>query len=99
MRDTERELETQAEGEAVFLWGAQCGTGSQDPRTTTWAKGRCSTAEPPRCPTDGHFLRPINLFSLTIPIQGKKCTKDMRNEKWEGDIERALIFPFLFYPI
>ena len=30
MRDTEREAETQAKGEAGSLWGAGCGTGSQD---------------------------------------------------------------------
>ena len=29
MRDTHREAETQAEGEAASLWGARCGT---DPR-------------------------------------------------------------------
>ena len=32
MRDTEREAETQAEGEAGSLWGAGCGTQSYDPR-------------------------------------------------------------------
>ena len=26
IRDTQREAETQAEGEAGYLWGAQCGT-------------------------------------------------------------------------
>ena len=31
MRDTEREAETQAEGEADSLQGAQCSTQSQDP--------------------------------------------------------------------
>ena len=30
MRDTEREAETQAEGEVGPLWGARCGTQSQD---------------------------------------------------------------------
>ena len=34
-RDTQREVETQAEGEAGSLWGARCGTGSQDPGVTT----------------------------------------------------------------
>ena len=43
---------TQAEGEASSLRGAQCGTRSRDPGVTPWAKGRCSTAEPPGCP---HF--------------------------------------------
>ena len=31
MKDTEREAETQAEGEVGFLRGARCGTRSQDP--------------------------------------------------------------------
>ena len=52
MRDTdwERETETQAEGEAGSTQGARCGTWSQDPGITTWAKGRGSTTEPPRRP-------------------------------------------------
>ena len=41
MRDTEREAETQAEGEAGSMQGAPCGTRSRDPWITTWAKGRC----------------------------------------------------------
>ena len=41
MRDTEREAETQAEGEAGSLWRPQCGTWSQDPRIMIWPKGRC----------------------------------------------------------
>ena len=48
MRDTEREAETQAEGEAGSLQGARCRTQSQDPRITIWAKG--STTEPPGIP-------------------------------------------------
>ena len=32
MRDTEREAETQVEGEAGSMQGAQCGTPSRDPR-------------------------------------------------------------------
>ena len=35
MRDTERGVETQAEEEAGSLWGARCGTQSQDPGITT----------------------------------------------------------------
>ena len=34
MRDTQREAETQAEGEADSLRGAGCGTPSQDPGIT-----------------------------------------------------------------
>ena len=50
MRDTEKETETQAEGEVGSLRGARRGTQSQDPGITPWAKGRRSTAEPPRGP-------------------------------------------------
>ena len=48
MRDTE--AETQGEGEAGSLRGAQRGTRSQDPGVTPWAEGKCPTAEPPRGP-------------------------------------------------
>ena len=49
-RHAEREAETKAEGEAGSLQGAQCRTQFQDPGITLWAKGRCSTNEPPRRP-------------------------------------------------
>ena len=57
MRDTqrEREAETQAEGKAGSPRGAWCETRSQDPGITIWAKGRCSTTEPPRCPQHMYF--------------------------------------------
>ena len=61
MRDTQREAETQAEGEAGSLWGARCGTQSWYPGITPWAEGRHSTAEPPRRPkvlVPGRFLEP-----------------------------------------
>ena len=31
--------------------GARCGTWSRDSRITPWAKGRCTTSEPPRHPS------------------------------------------------
>lgn len=37
-----------------------------------------------RLHTDGHFLRPVDLFSLTIPIQGKKHKPKIRGLKWMG---------------
>ena len=52
MRNTEREAETQSQGEASSRRGARCGTRSRDPGIMTWAKGRCLTTEPPRCPCD-----------------------------------------------
>ena len=35
IHERQREAETQAEREAGSMWGAQCGTRSQDPRITT----------------------------------------------------------------
>ena len=55
MKDTQREAETWAGGEAGSLWGSQWGIQSQDPRIMTWAKGRCSIIEPPRCPQKFDF--------------------------------------------
>ena len=40
MRDTEREAETQAEGEAGSMQGVCRGTRSWDSRVTPWAEGR-----------------------------------------------------------
>ena len=40
MRDREREAETQADGEAGSMQGAQRGTRSRDLRITPWAEGR-----------------------------------------------------------
>ena len=54
--ETQKEAETQAEGEAGSLRGARCRTWFQDPGIMTWAKGRCSTTEPPRCPSILWFL-------------------------------------------
>ena len=48
MKDTQKEAETQAEGEAGSLWGPWCRTWSQDSGITTWAEGRRSTTEPLR---------------------------------------------------
>ena len=35
---------------------ARCGTWSRDLGITPWAKGRCSTSEPPRRPEDEYFF-------------------------------------------
>ena len=48
MRDSEKEAESQAEGEAGSTQGARCGTQSRESRITPQAKGRRSTAEPSR---------------------------------------------------
>ena len=81
MRDTQREAETQAEGEGGSPQGAQCGTRSQDPGTMPRAKGRCSTTEPPWCPSKykscfsvknvgrAHYISCVFLMLKTNPRQ------------------------------
>ena len=54
-RNTEKEAET----EAGPTQGAQCRTRSQDSKIMPWAKGRRSTAEPPRDPFFSEFLTSI----------------------------------------
>ncbi|XP_077766113.1 NPC intracellular cholesterol transporter 2 isoform X6 [Canis aureus] len=49
MGDTEREAETQAEGEAGSMQGARRGTRSPVSRITPWAEGGAKITEPP-CP-------------------------------------------------
>ena len=46
----EREAETQAEGEAGSMQGAQRGIRSRVSRIAPWAKGRRQTTAPPRDP-------------------------------------------------
>ena len=55
-REREREAETQAEGKAGSMQGAWHGTPSRDSRIMPWAKGRCSTIEPPRRPISSYFF-------------------------------------------
>ena len=50
MRDTEREAETQAEGEAGSMQGGQRGTQSWVSRITPWAKGGAKSLSHPGCP-------------------------------------------------
>ena len=71
MRDTEREAETQAEGEAGFMQRAQCGTRSWDPGTLgpcPEPKAGCSTAEPPRSPK----VNPVVNYGLWV-IMVSQC--------------------------
>ena len=51
MRDREREAETQAEGEAGSMQGAQHGTRSQDPRIRPWTEGGAKPLSHWGCPT------------------------------------------------
>ena len=69
MRQSEREAETQAKGEAGSLQGPRCGTRSWNPRIMTWAwtEGRCSTPEPPRCPEFSSFKARKTLSAIGTP--------------------------------
>ena len=57
MRDTEREAETQAEGEAGSMQGTPCGTRSQDSRITPWVKAAVSCWA-----TQGSWVCPFDNF-------------------------------------
>ena len=70
MRVTHTEAETQAEGEAVSLQEAWCGTRSQDSRIMTWAEGTRSTAEPPRHPQ--FFFKKLIKGGIILDLQ-KSC--------------------------
>ena len=69
MRHTETVTETGAEGEAEFTQAAQWGTWTWDFRTT-WAEGRCSTTEPPRCPECLLFTSTQSLHNITAARRG-----------------------------
>ena len=62
MRDTEREAETQAEGEAGSMQGARRGTGFQVSRIMPWAEGGAKPLSHLGCPhvyghtETGHWL-------------------------------------------
>ena len=96
MRDTQREAETQAEGEAGSPRGAWCKTRFQDPRIMTWAEGRCSTAKSPRCPGTELFL-----FHF---LMGTHSTNMPSLVYWLRRIERKVNYglfhcPFFYYVI
>ena len=66
MRDTEREAETQAEGEAGSMQGAQCGTRSQDPRIPPWAEGGAKLL--------GYLACPKSIFLSSLSeLMDKSC--------------------------
>ena len=50
MRDTEKEAETRAEGEAGSMQGARRGTRSRVSRVTPWAEGGAKLLSHPGCP-------------------------------------------------
>ena len=82
MRDTEREAESQAEGEAGSLWGAWCRTRSQDPRIMSWVKGKCSTTEPPRCPMYTLFLSIYHHLPISKIVTDKTNMFHQKSVLW-----------------
>ena len=72
MRDREREAETQAEGEAGSMQGAQCGTCSQDSRIMPWAEGRHQTAEPSRDPSNVTFIHLLSIWKVPGRVLGTR---------------------------
>ena len=55
MRDTDREAETQAEGEADSPQGARCRTRSQEPRIMPEPKADAQPLRQPSVPLPGSF--------------------------------------------
>ena len=66
MRDTEREAETQAEGEAGSMQGARCGTQSWVPRITSWAEGSAKLLSHRGCPEYMFYPERVQIISYSI---------------------------------
>ena len=71
MRDTERERqsETQAEGEAGFMQGAQHGTRSRVSRITLWAEGRTKPLSHPGIPFAVQFFTEYYILRAALVAQ------------------------------
>ena len=67
-RHTEREAETQAEGEAGFLQEARYGTQSRDSGIMAWVEGKHSTTESPR-----HPYMIVLITKQVLPACPPKC--------------------------
>ena len=63
-RRTERGRDIGREKSKLPAW-AWCRTPPQDPGFTRWAKGRCSTTEPPRCPSFMFLNQCFNVFGCS----------------------------------
>ena len=82
------------------LQGARCGTRSQNPGITTWAKGRCSTTESPRCPSFIPFLMlflyQVNLGSspLSFSFPPKKVFEQFLQDRSSDNKFSWFLFVF-----
>ena len=75
MRDTEKDSETQAEGEAGSMEGAGHGTQSRVSRIAPWAAGGAKPLRHRGCPEGVKFLRKMK--------DGSQTTMK-RNLPWKG---------------
>ena len=65
MIDTEREAETQTEGEAGSMQGAGCGTQSRNSRITPWTEGRCLIPlSHPGIPNIAVFIKQVSVAKV-----------------------------------
>ena len=82
MRNTQREVETQAEGEAGSMLGAQRGTRLRVSRIMPWAKGSAKLLSHPGC----QILIFLNYYYLSSRLytqhgaQGRACFSTWRLE-------------------
>ena len=88
MRDTGRERGTDTgRGRSSLHAGSLTWAGSRDSRIMSWAKGRCSTTEPPRRPPVSEllfilgfcaFLSTLSLFFFFYPLSTPSVTSTTR---------------------
>ena len=88
--ETEREAETQAEGEAGSMQGARCGTRSRVSMIMPWAEGRCSTAEPPRDPPKIQFFV-VEHFQMLVCCHLESASKKKRLMRNEGHSVKQIV--------
>ena len=93
IRDTQREAETQAEGEAGSL---QEPDGGLDPRTPgSWPKpkaDRCSTTEPPGRPQNDDFIAVLPNTALLIKSLSVRQKKtDVFKVSWQNGVMQACL--------
>ena len=102
-RDSKRGAETQAEGEAGSMQGAQCGTRSQVFGITPWAAGGAKPLRHRGCPTKGIFIKvweaykgnkkvkcsTPRLVTQGTAISARTEVGERGNNYWNSEAERA----------
>ena len=93
-RHTQREAETQAEGEAGSMQGLQGGTRSQDSRIMPWAEVGANLLSHPGCPYSPIFWGKNKPHMPRSDIfQEKKSESPIQDPKWHKHLENALLTP------